>query len=164
MSVAAKTKGLFRRRWIRVLAAILGAILIVGFGALEALRFVASRRGVDSVPLPRGSAVEAMSGSADYVDAYRSRVPTPVPLDGIDRFVFQGGARVASSANEVVFESGAPGLRFLVSYYLTDPGPEQSVTVSTVVFYESVVGAIYFAPVKQVHKRGVPFIVSRLVD
>jgi hypothetical protein len=162
MSAVSKGRRLLRRRWPRVLGATALACLVIGFGALETFRFIASRRGVESVALPRGSEAEARSASADYVDAYRARLSTPVPLASIERFVFQGGARVASTSNEVVFESGAPGLRLLISYYLTDPSPEQSVTVSTVVFYESVVGAIYFTPVQQVHKRGVPFIVWRV--
>ena len=164
MDVLLRLKQQLRRKWIRLLAAVVLVLIVAVFVVLEALRLISVQRGVESVSLPAGSEVEARANGADYVDAYRANIPDPLSLDQIERFAFQRGTMVISTLNEIVYESGAPGLRFLVSYYLTDPGPEQSVTVSTVVFYESVLGAIYFSPVKQIHRRCVPFIVSRLVD
>ena len=99
MSAVSEGRHLFRRRCVRALCATVLAFLVVGFGTLETLRLVASRRGVQSVALPRGSEVEARSGSADYVDAYRAPLPTPVPLESIECFVFQGGRRVAATPN-----------------------------------------------------------------
>ena len=163
MGVAGSLIVPFRRKWVRMIGVTLLALLTIGFVTMEVLRLIGSHRGVKSVSLPAGSEVEARSHDADYVDAYSSPTRAPVSLGLIDRFAFQRGSEVISTPNEVVFESGAPGLRFLVSYYLTEPGPDQTVTVSTAVFYESALGALYFAPVKQVHKRGVPFIVSQLV-
>ena len=51
----------------------------------------------------------------------------------IERLAFQRGTEVAASPNEVLFESTAPGLRCLVSYYLTDPDQSKTVTVGTAV-------------------------------
>jgi len=158
-----RVQRLLGRRWVRLLA-VLGLVgLGLGFAVLESLRFAGSRRGVESVGLPQGSAIAMLSSGADYMDAYRSPLASHVSIETIDRFAFQRGEVVAASPNEVVFQSQAPGLRFLVSYHLTDIEDHQSVTVSTAVFYESLLGLIYFTPVKQVHKRGVPFVVSQMV-
>ena len=151
-----------RSRWIYWLGGSFAALAILGFVVLESMRAVGFRRGVETVALPVGSRIEALSSDPDYWDSYRVPVAPPVALDSIERFVFQGGTEVARTPNELVFEGRAPGLRFLISYYLTDPGPAQTLTVSTLVEYESWLGALYFAPVEQVHKRGVPFIVSRV--
>ncbi len=62
MRAVSKGRQLLRRRWVRVLGATALAFLVVGFGTLETLRFIAFRRGVESVALPRGSEVEARSG------------------------------------------------------------------------------------------------------
>ncbi len=118
---------------------------------------------VGAVALPPGSEIERRSSGADYVDAYRASVAGPIPLEVIERLSFQRGTEVAASSNEVVFESTAPGLHSLVSYYLTDPDQSQTVTVGTAVFYESFLGWLYFTPVKQVHKRGLPFAVSKML-
>jgi hypothetical protein len=160
---ASRPRKLLRRGWVRVFPLLVLAGLVLGFAGLESLRFLAWRGGVESVALPPGSEIERLSSSADYVDAYRAPVAGPIPLEVIERLAFQRGTEVAASPNEVVFESTAPGLRFLVSYYLTDPDQSQTVTVGTAVFYESFLGWLYFTPVKQVHKRGVPFAVSRML-
>ena len=151
-----------RSRWFYWLGGGFAALAMLGFVVLESMRIVGHRRGVESVAMPVGSRIEALSSDPDYWDSYRAPVAPAVTLDSIERFVFQRGTEVARTPNEVVFEGRAPGLRFLISYYLTDPGPAQTLTVSTLVEYESWLGALYFTPVKQVHMRGVPFIVSRV--
>ncbi len=163
MSVVRNLVKLLCRNWARVLGVTLLALPAIGFVVLEVLRLIGFHRGVESVSLPEGSEIGARAREADYVDAYRAPIPVPVSLDLIEQFAFQRGLEVASTRNELVFAGGAPGLRFLVSYYLTEPGPDQTVTVSTAVFYESALGALYFAPVQQIHKRGVPFIISHVV-
>ena len=148
--------------WIRRVAVAAAVLLLFGFLALETLRFLGTRAGVETVALPDGSEIQSRSFGNDYADAYR--IPLPVryvslrELSGAsesDREVFRG-------ENEVIFEGGAPGLRYLLSYHVS-PGEESShLTVSTVVFYETFVGPIYFTPVQLGHRRILPFFVSRL--
>ena len=71
------------------------------------------------------------------------------------------GQEVIRTGREVVWEARAPGLRFLVSYHLGTDRPRH-ITVSTAVFYESMVGPFYFFFVRPVHQRGVPFMVSEI--
>ena len=152
-----------QRKWLRRLSLALLALIVIGFVGLESLRWIGHRRGIELVPLPANSEIRARSVGADYVDAYRAPLRDSVSIDVIDRLAFQRGDEVAADENELVFTAGAPGLRFLVSYYLVAEEPDRSVTVSTAVFYESFLGRLYFTPVKQVHRRGLPFIVSAMV-
>lgn len=147
-----------RRRWLKrgLVAAVI--VLLLGFGALETVRFVAFHRGASEVELPVGSEIRNLAEGADYTDAYQ----TPVaPVSKIEDFVFGMGQVVFQSENEIVWEAEAPGLRFFASYHLSEDTPP-NITLSTVVFYESLVGHVYFFFVRPVHRRGVPFMVSEI--
>ena len=148
-----------KKVWLKRLA-ILGTILVVlGFGVLETIRFVAKRRGVESVQLPPGSEILTLSVGADYTDAYRCPLHRPgLTLDHV--LPPQAEGEIARTQNEVVYEGEAPGLRYLASYFLDPAEDAKCVTLSTVVFYKSPLGLLYFTPVKQVHRRLVPFAVS----
>ncbi len=154
---------LLGRQWMRPL--LLGAVALVMLGAvgLKGLRRVGTGRGVAAVSLPALSEIASRASEAEYADAYRAPLSRLPSLASVERLAFQRGRKVVSTPTEVVYEGGAPGLRFLVSYYVTGAnGGEPGVVVSTVVFYESWIGALYFASVKQVHKHGLPFIVSQM--
>ena len=154
------TKSPAVRRWVRRGAVAASLLLIVSIGVLETLRFVAYRRGVSAVDLPVGSEIRQRAAAADYTDAYSALVEGELNLDGV---TFGLGREVVRTSYEVVYEGGAPGLRYLASYHL-EPGPPQRFTLSTVVFYESVIGPVYFFPVRFVHRRGVPFMLSRMLS
>lgn len=146
------------RRWIKRLLVAAGVLLVAGIAALETARVVAHRRGVASVDLPQGSEIRRRSAGADYTDAYQVTLPADSDLD---QAAFGQGTEVFRDRTEVVWEGRAPGLRFLASYRL-EPGPPRRFTLSTAVFYESAIGAVYFFPTRYVHRRGVPYMVSRM--
>lgn len=157
------------KTWFKRFALVAAALLVLAFLALEILRVVGTRSGVESVVLPAGSEIAARSDSSDYSDAYRILIPKSVSLQDWIAHISQGRgeglevSEVVRAQNEVVYEGRAPGLRFLLSYFLS-PGPSSThLTISTSVFYESLLGAIYFTPVKQVHRRGLPFVLSRQI-
>ncbi len=147
------------RRWIKrgILAALV--IVVVGVGVLETLRLVAARRGVAAVEPPPTSEIRRLAVDAAYTDAYSGIIRADVALEAI---AFGAGREVTRTSNEVVWQGTAPGLRFLASYHI-DPGPPRRFTLSTAVFYESLIGRIYFLPVRFVHRRGVPFMVSHML-
>ena len=146
------------RRWARRGAILALLLSLVGFGSLEAVRFVAHRRGTSAVDLPAASEIRTRADGADYTDAYRAPLEDNVTLDALS---FGGGPPVVRTDREALWEGRAPGLRFIVSYHLETDGP-RFVTLSTAVFYESTVGRLYFFFVRPVHRRGVPFMVSRI--
>ena len=94
-----------------------------------------------------------MAVGADYTDAYRVPVADETT---IETFSFGAGTEIERTANEVVWEGRAPGLRFLAAYHLDSDGPA-ILTLSTAVFYESWIGRAYFVPVGFVHRRIIPF-------
>ncbi len=147
------------QRWLKrgMFAALV--IVVVGVGALECLRFVAIRRGVSAVELPPASEIRRRAFGAHYTDAYSTVIRDDAMLDAVE---FGAGREVARTPDEVVWQGNAPGLHFLASYHI-DPGPPRRFTLSTAVFYESVIGRIYFLPVRFVHRRGVPFMVSHML-
>ena len=132
--------------------------MLGGFGTLEVLRRVAYHRGTASVELPAGSEIRAKAEGADYTDAYRTPLPEAA---SIESFEFGLGREIARTEQEVVWEGAAPGLRYLASFHLSTGSPPE-LTLSTVVFYESAIGRAYFFFVRPVHRRGVPFMLSRL--
>ena len=146
------------RFWLKRIAIAGVALVLVGVVALEALRWTSKRRGVESVPLPPSSEIAALSGEADYTDAYRCAVAGGAL--NADQLIPPGENEVARTQNEVVQEGTAPGLRFLTSYVLEQRGATQFVTLSTAVFCDSPLGLIYFTPVRYVHRRAVPFALS----
>lgn len=146
------------RSWRRRGAILLALLIVAGIASLEALRVVAARRGVSEIELPPESVIAARADGANYIDAYRA--PTH-PDATLDAATFTMGREVARTESEIVWEGGAPGLRFLASYYLEEDAPRHF-TLSTVVFYESWLGHVYFFFVKPVHRRLVPFMVSTM--
>ena len=72
------------RRWVRRSALVAFLLLLVGFGTLEALRFVAHRRGASAVDLPVGSEIRARAVGADYTDAYQAPVETDLTLESAE--------------------------------------------------------------------------------
>ena len=153
------------KTWLRrllILGFVLTAVVLV---LLEALRWTAAERGVVEVPLPAGSEIAARSKGADYADAYRAPLGRPgVTGAAIGAVGFRQGREIARTANEVVFEGSAPGLRFLASYFLERGPTAGHVTLSTSVFYHSVLGRIYFTPVRIGHRRLVPFATYRIAE
>ena len=148
------------KTWFKRLVAALVVSAFLGFGALEVIRFVALRAGVRAVQLPAGSQIRSLAAGADYVDAYEA----PLDCSGLTIDEVLPEARPSEAArtfNEVVYRGTAPGLFYYASYLLEQSAAE-TVTLSTTVFYESVLGMVYFTPVKQVHRRAVPLAVSRL--
>lgn len=151
------------RKWIRRFTVALGTVGALLILALLVMRMVAARWGVQEVVLPAGSEIEARAGGADYTDAYSYPLEREYTIEQIESLAFQKGREVARTVSERVYEGGAPGLRFLVSYHLKGAPPSQVVTLSTVVFYESWVGSLYFTPVKLVHRQGVPFMTAQMI-
>ena len=153
------------KTWLKRIAVAGTALLVLAFLALEILRVVGTRAGVESVALPAGSEIEARSDSSDYSDAYRAAIPRSVSFNDLIAYLSQGGGKVEviQDRNEVLYEGRAPGLRYTVSYLLSPGARTTHLTISTSVFYESALGVIYFTPVKQVHRRALPFFVSREV-
>ncbi len=135
-------------------------VVLLGALVLEVLRFISERRGVSSVGLPVGSEVRRRATGADYTDAYSVQLGSALDLAEAD---FGMGQVVYRDSAETIWEGRAPGLRFLASSHVA-PGFPGRFTLSTVVFYESVVGPVYFFPVRFFHRRGVPFMVSRLAS
>ena len=153
------------RRWIKRLTVLAVALALLVLLGLEAMRFVAARHGVETVPLPEGSEIEARSAEADYADAYRSPLPDPeVSLESLAHRASPARLLVAEAADEVVYEGRAPGLRYLVSLVLDRRGETVYLTLSTAVFYESPLGLAYFTTVKVGHRRLVPYALYRLVE
>ena len=148
--------------WLKRLAVAGTALLVLAFLALEVLRVVGTRAGVESVALPAGSEIEALSDSSDYSDAYRAPIPRSASLNDVIAYL-GGKVEVVQGRNEVLYEGRAPGLRYTVSYLVSPGATSSHLTISTSVFYESALGVIYFTPVKQVHRRGFPFFLSRVV-
>lgn len=75
---------------------------------------------------------------------------------------FQKGHEVGRSATEVVYQDRAPGLVFDVAYQLTLESEQSVLTMTTAVRYTSGTGRVYFAMVRPIHRRLVPFMVSRM--
>ncbi len=149
-------------RWLKRIVIVAVILLLLGFGFLEALRWFAQRQGVSEVDLPAGSEIEKLAVAADYVDAYKVAVETEAIPESLMVASFGKARQVAKTGREVVTEGSAPGLRFLVSYHSHLGSPPQ-VTFSTAVFYESIVGRVYFFFVRPVHRRIVPFMVCQTI-
>lgn len=152
------------KRWVkRLLATCLGvAALLLGFVFL--LGVVANARGVRSVAVPSPSLIAPRATGMDYVDAYRVAVSSGRlrNLDDVVAAAFQKGDEVGWSTTEVVYTGCAPGLVFDVAYQLDHENDKPVLTMTTVVRYKSWVGRIYFAAVRPIHRRLVPFMVSRM--
>ncbi len=155
--------------WLKRVGIVGAVLLLLGLLALEAVRFIGTRAGVVEVALPHGSKIEALSRKSDYSDAYRATVAEgPVSLSEVmERLIGAPGPRLdgvdaGRADNEVVVQGRAPGLRFFVSYHVESRLGSTDFTMSTVVVYDSWLGAVYFTPVKQGHRRLLPFLVSRL--
>ena len=145
--------------WLKRFAVAAALLVVLGFVALEALRFAAGRAGVREVVLPIGSEIEQIATGADYVDAYRA----PLGCSGLSiasLMPVNAERETVRTASEVVYRGTAPGLHYFASYILEPPEDPTRFVLATAVFYDSVLGSIYFTPVKQVHRRAVPFAVS----
>ncbi len=140
------------------------AIAVLSVALLLTLGAMGHSRGVRVVPPPVGSLIAARAQGATYVDAYRLSVSGDElrDLDDVIAAAFQKGREVARSETEVVYQDRAPGLVFDVSYQLAPDGRRSALTMTTVVRYTSRVGRIYFALIRPIHRRGVPFMLSRM--
>ena len=157
------------RTWLKRGGIVVAVLLLLGLLALETVRFIGTRAGVVEVALPHGSEIEALSRDSDYFDAYRVTVAEgPVSLTEVMEHLIGApgpgveGVDAGRADNEVVVPGRAPGLRFFVSYHVESRRGSTDLTMSTVVVYDSWLGAVYFTPVKQVHRRLLPFLFSRL--
>lgn len=150
--------------WVKRLLATGLAIALLLIGLLFTLAIVANARGVRSVMAPVPSLIAIRGAGADYLDAYRVAV-SPERLRNLDDVVavaFQKGDEIGRSATEVVYQGCAPGLVFEVAYQLTLESDTSELTMTTAVRYTSGTGRVYFALVRPIHRRLVPFMVSRM--
>ena len=152
-------------RWIKRIVATglaLGALFV---GLLLTSSGIGHSRGVRTVVPKTPSLITSRIAGADYVDAYRITVAPGRfrNLDDVVAAAFQKGRQVDRNATEVVYADRAPGLVFYVAYQLDSDGGQSTLTMTTVVRYTSSAGRPYFTVVKPVHRRGVPFMVSRMV-
>lgn len=154
------------KRWIKRL--LVSGLIFVGILAalLLSLAGIARSRGVRAVIPPAPSLIATRVAGADYVDAYRVEVPLGRfrNLDDVIASAFQKGQLVDRSATEVVYQDGAPGLVFDVAYQLIPSGGHAALTMTTTVRYLSATGRAYFALVRPVHRRLVPFMLSRMAQ
>lgn len=151
-------------RWVKRLLAAGLAVALLLVGLLFSLAIIANARGVRSVVAPAPSLIAIRAVGADYLDAYRVTA-SPERLRNLDDVVvaaFQKGDEVARSATEVVYTGCAPGLVFDVAYQLTHESDNPVLTMTTAVRYTSGTGRLYFAIVRPIHRRLVPFMVSRM--
>ena len=152
------------KRWRRKLLWTLAAIALTVIVAAITVRVVAHSRGVVEVSVPGDSlAAELLHPPPDYADAYRCPIPPDSIRNLADLVKSQGGIPSGRSDRELVYTGRAPGLVYHVSFLLDRPEDPTTVTVSTVVHYESKVGAIYFFIVRPVHRAGIPLFVSEVV-
>ena len=151
-------------RWVRRLLMLGLAVALLLIGFLFSLAMIANARGVRSVTAPTPSLLATRAVGADYLDAYRVTV-SPERLQNLDNVIaaaFQKGDEVGRSETEVVYEGCAPGLVFDVAYQLTLESEKSALTMTTAVRYTSWTGRVYFALVRPIHRRLVPFMVSRM--
>ena len=151
--------------WVKRIVATgvaLGALFV---GLLLMLSGIGHSRGVRAVVPQAPSLIASRIAGADYVDAYRITVAPRRfrNLDDVIAAAFQKGRQVDRNETEVVYEDSAPGLVFYVAYQLASEGDQTALTMTTVVRYTSSAGRAYFAVVRPVHQRGMPFMVSRMV-
>ncbi len=152
-------------RWIKRIVAIGLALGTLFVALLLMLSGIGHSRGVRAVVPQAPSLISRRIAGADYVDAYRiAEAPGRFRnLDDVVAVAFQEGRQVDRNTTEVVYEDRAPGLIFYVAYQLTSEGGQSILTMTTVVRYTSSAGRAYFAVVRPVHQRGMPFMVSRMV-
>jgi len=156
--------------WIKRIVATglaLGALFV---GLLLMLSGIGHARGVRAVVPQAPSLISSRIADANYVDAYRITVAPGRfrDLDDVVAVAFQKGRQVDRNATEVVYEDRAPGRVFYVAYQLASEGGQSTLTRTTVVRYirsclASSERRAYFAVVRQVHQRVMPFMLSRMV-
>ncbi len=151
------------KRWHRVvLVTVASVVLVVGIGVFS-VNQIARSRGVTEVEVPHDSIIAShLTPTPDYVDSYSCPI-----LEGAIRDIGQyaapaGWVMVGATDRERVSRGRAPGLVFHFSILLERTTEPASITVSTVVHYESWVGRVYFAFVRPIHRAGVPFMVSQM--
>ncbi|MEM8861815.1 MAG: hypothetical protein AAGD96_26125 [Chloroflexota bacterium] len=144
------------------------AVCTTTFFALIILRMIANRRGVQRVqPYSfKDASVEHLFFQADYVDAYRAPLRSS-SLQDIDTVVykaFQKGNEISRTGSEVIFQEGAPGLDFAVSYRLEPDDEPRTLTMTTAVLFKGTKGKRYFRFVCPVHCTLTPFMISRMAN
>ncbi|WP_420318934.1 hypothetical protein [Ekhidna sp.] len=138
-------------KWFTLIAFI---ILFLGYILLKILFQIGINNGVKVVDLPSQSKISQLIENADYVDAYEIGLNEPIDQNKINAFAASLGDEYFKNENEMIVKGTAPGLTFFASFYKNS---ENRLTLSTVVFYENLMGMIYFTPVKIVHKNGLPY-------
>jgi hypothetical protein len=140
-------------------------LLLIALGTAT-MDSIANSDGVHAVPLPAGSLIAGESEKADYTDAYEIPIESDLfgNIDGVAKVAFQKGKLEGKTDNEVMYSGHVPGLRFYVSYVLTQKESGALVTVSTAVYYTNWGGKLYFNIVRPIHRRIVPAALARMMN
>jgi len=149
----------------RVFLVIITLVILVILSFIT-LHLIVRQRGVkrfDSYPF---SDSEKLFVQADYIDAYSSLlVGTNLQtIDKVAEKAFQKGKEIFRSKSEVVYQDGAPGLDFLVSYRLDSESSPKTLTITTAVFYKEPKGRRYFRLISPIHRTLAPFMLSRMTN
>jgi len=92
---------------------------------------------------------------ADFLHC-TSRGAAGLTIDLIASHALQKGQEISRTSRAVVYEDHAPGLRFLVEYRMDSTSDQ--LHFSTAVYYESIVGRVYFFFVKPIHYLVAPLV------
>jgi hypothetical protein len=158
-----RSKSTNMRKWTkRALLVFLAIVLATGSG-LWGLRVIAEHNGVSEVMLPYPTILQGFENGADYADAYALRLKPGVNLGRVIDSAFAKFTELKRSENEIVYTDTAPGLRFYVLYHLDAAVNPTTLTMATIVHYDSLQGKLYFTLIRPFHRSLTPFMLSRML-
>jgi hypothetical protein len=151
------------RKWTKWALLLFLALVLAAGSGIWALRVIAKHNGVSEVMLPHPSLLQGFENGADYADAYAFRLKPGVNLGLVIDSAFAKFAEVKRSESEIVYTDTAPGLRFYVLYHLDAAVNPTTLTMATVVLYNSLEGKLYFTLIRPFHRSLTPFMLSRML-
>jgi hypothetical protein len=151
----------------KVVVVTLVIVAFTAFIGLIIMAGVAGTHGVKRIDIPPKSYLAATAPSADYADAYMIKMEFVAYRDihqVIENATIKGDDETFRSANEVVYEGKAPGLRYHVAYILNrEPNPPTLAMVTTVRILNKE-GRWYWKLVRPIHRCLAPYMLDRLAS
>ncbi len=151
----------------KVVVGTLVVICITAGLGLVIMAGVAATHGVERVDVPSNSFLAGVAQNADYADAYRMKMEFVFYRDihqVIENAEIKGDDEAHRSKHEVVYDGGAPGLRYQVAYLLDRGVSPPTLTMITTVDIREKKGEYFWMVVRPIHRCLAPYMLDRLVS